>query len=77
MHNEQAERLLMPSVKTLAISMLSRGSAGLAPVSDALAAYAEALPSLRLGLQSRDDSNSDLLLAAIICLFLSEVAETS
>lgn len=69
----RAETFLSPSIKTLAVSMLSRAPDGRAPVSDALAAHAFALASLRSGLQGKVGSSSNMFAAAVMCLFLSEV----
>ncbi|KAK3321722.1 hypothetical protein B0H66DRAFT_552522 [Apodospora peruviana] len=71
--DERAERFLSPSIKTLAVSMLSRGHDGRAPISDALATRALAVSSLRYGLQGRVGSSSNIFAAAVMCLFLSEL----
>ncbi|CRK13079.1 hypothetical protein BN1708_002443 [Verticillium longisporum] len=68
----QAELYLSPAIKTLAVSIVSRGKNGRAPVSDALEAQTIALSSIQSGLGQMMASNSNLLAAATMCLFLSE-----
>jgi hypothetical protein len=71
-----ADDFLAPAVKTLAVAILARGQDGRAPVSDALNAHTSALAALRVGLivdgvDMRVRSN--MLAAATMCLYLSEV----
>lgn len=71
--DRQAELYLSPAIKTLAVSIVSRGKNGRAPVSDALEAQTIALSSIQSGLGQMMASNSNLLAAATMCLFLSEM----
>lgn len=64
---------LESSVKALAISILARESEGVAPMSDALAAHCSALRSLHSSLGNGDKTASNVLVACIMCLFVSEV----
>lgn len=71
-----ADAFLAPAVKTLAVAILARGQDGRAPVSDALNAHTSALAALRAGLivDGVDMKvRSNMLAAATMCLYLSEV----
>lgn len=65
---------LSSSVKALAVSILSRGRNGIAPISDALTAHCSALHSLHDSLHHiAHTADSDVLAVAIMCLMISEV----
>lgn len=68
------EMALSSSVKALAVSILSRGRNGIAPISDALTAHCSALHSLHESLHHiAHTADSDVLAVAIMCLMISEV----
>ncbi|KAI8680393.1 Zn(2)-C6 fungal-type domain-containing protein [Fusarium keratoplasticum] len=69
----KADQCLSPAIKTLAVSILARGSQGRAPMSDALAAHTTALESLNSGLDGWATSAPNIVAASIMCLFLSEM----
>ncbi|CCF33275.1 hypothetical protein CH063_05494 [Colletotrichum higginsianum] len=70
----KAEQILSPSIKTLALAILSRGRESRMSTSDAVAAHAHAVSSLRSGfLQENVSDSSNLLAATVMCLFLSEM----
>nr|XP_036589609.1 uncharacterized protein CTRU02_00363 [Colletotrichum truncatum]KAF6801614.1 hypothetical protein CTRU02_00363 [Colletotrichum truncatum] len=67
-----ADEYLAPSVKALAVSILARGKHGMANISDALTAEAAALESLRHALKTSTLTAPNLLIANMMCLFVSE-----
>ncbi|KAL6702209.1 N-terminal fungal transcription regulatory domain-containing protein [Trichoderma pleuroticola] len=68
------EMALSSSVKALAVSILSRGRNGIAPISDALTAHCSALHSLHDSLHHiAHTADSDVLAVAIMCLMISEL----
>lgn len=74
--HEMADKVLAPSIKTLATSMVSRGPGGVAPVYDALKAHELAISSIQSGIRSikgGQSSDSSILAAAVTCLFLAEL----
>jgi hypothetical protein len=74
--HEMADKVLAPSIRTLATSMVSRGPGGVAPVYDALKAHELAISSIQSGIRSikgGQSSDSSILAAAVTCLFLAEV----
>ncbi|KAI5458201.1 hypothetical protein BGZ63DRAFT_392869 [Mariannaea sp. PMI_226] len=66
------EPILSSAVKAFATSILAQGCEGMAPICDAQRAYGLGLNSLRQGLQGQS-AVSDVLIASIMCLFLSEL----
>ncbi|KAK5992301.1 Kinesin light chain 1 [Cladobotryum mycophilum] len=67
------EKALSASVKALGICILARGHKGRAPMSEALAAHCKALSSLHKSLLHVGSADSNVLVAAIMCLIISEL----
>ncbi|KAI9164208.1 hypothetical protein HJFPF1_05848 [Paramyrothecium foliicola] len=67
------EGLVSACVRSLAISVISGGSQGRAPMSDAMQAHANALALLQNALKGPSNPFCNHLMASMMCLFLSEV----
>lgn len=68
---------LHSAIKALGVSILARGSGGLAPVSDAMEAQNLALHSLQRNIHHASTLYANEVAATIMCLFMSEVVPSS